>query len=389
MIAYFRSLIPSSRIVQFCLLTFFIGAVSIAALYILPHSQFLNIVMEWFTAYFYYVLLGTFLLYITFEDHTLSLEVKCIMWAAFAGGTVFSELLKLFFMADRPLVTDLTLSRELTYSFPSSHTASIFSLLPIFFFSQKKYFYPLFILGILVGFSRIYVGVHFYSDVLGGMLTGLLSGSLCYLIGMQFVQMKRLQALFKHDKEIRRQIAHLLFGVVLVVLLHFQYISSGTLLFLLIAGGIAILSIKKWKHIPLLSPVLHFFERAHHIEVFPGRGIFCFILGSFLSTLFFPLHIAEASILILAFGDSITNVAGKYFGKIHLPYNTKKCLEGPLIASIFSTIAASYFVGFPHAFIATAVAMFVETLPLYFGEIEIDDNVTIPVIAGFVLFILG
>ncbi|MFN7161150.1 MAG: phosphatase PAP2 family protein [Candidatus Gracilibacteria bacterium] len=390
MIADLPSFLPTSQVSRFAVLTFLVSSLSIALLYILlGRSYILDVSMEWLTAYFYYVFLGAFLLTITFEDKSLSIEAKCMLWLAFAGGTALSEALKLFFMADRPIVTELTLSREISYSFPSSHTASIFSILPIFFFKQRKYFYPLVVLGILVGFSRMYVGVHFYADVLGGMIAGLLTGILCYYLGEHLSSMKKFQALLEHDKEIRRQVAHLGFGLIIVALLQVQFISAGTLLFLLLVGSLAILCIKKWKNIPVLYPILSFFERAHHIEVFPGRGMFFFVLGSFLSVLLFPLHIAQASILILAFGDSITNVAGKYFGKIRLPYNTKKCLEGPLIASIFSTIAASYFVGFPHALIATLIAMTVETLPLYFGDLEIDDNLTIPLVAALVLFILN
>lgn len=385
----FQIFIRPTRVSHFALLTFFVSSISIALLYmVLGRSHFLDISMEWFTAYFYYVGLGAFLLYITFEDAQLALETKLMLWLAFISGTALSEGLKLFFMADRPMITEFTLSREISYSFPSSHTASIFALLPLFFFKQRKYFYVLLILGILVGFSRIYVGVHFFSDVLGGILTGLIAGIGCYYLGDALSRMERVQYLFKHDKEIRRQIAHLCFGVILVILLQTHFISASTLFILLLCGSLAVLSVKKWKYIPLLSPILNFFERAHHIEVFPGRGMFYFVLGSFLSVLLFPLHIALASILILAFGDSITNVAGKYLGKFRLPYNTKKCIEGPLIASIFSTIAASYFVSLPHALIATAIAMTVETLPLYFGELEIDDNLTIPLVAAAVLFIL-
>jgi dolichol kinase len=124
------------------------------------------------------------------------------------------------------------------------------------------------------------------------------------------------------------------------------------------------------------------------MEKFPGRGAFYFILGSFLVTLFLPLPIALASILILALGDSFTNIIGRYFGKIHLPYNPKKTIEGPLFGFVLAGIGGSFFVSPLASFVASFVAMAVETLPLRIGSFEIDDNLTIPVVAGVVMWMM-
>lgn len=68
------------------------------------------------------------------------------------------------------LLTDCNTS----YSFPSSHAVNIFAA--AFFFSQPlKKLSPLFfgIAGI-VGYSRIYIGIHYPLDVIGGAAIGLL-----------------------------------------------------------------------------------------------------------------------------------------------------------------------------------------------------------------------
>ena len=60
------------------------------------------------------------------------------------------------------------------YSFPSGHTAASFVI--VFFRHIKKYFIPVFIIGILIAFSRMYLSVHYPSDILAGLIIGIFSG---------------------------------------------------------------------------------------------------------------------------------------------------------------------------------------------------------------------
>lgn len=61
------------------------------------------------------------------------------------------------------------------YSFPSGHTGSSFAAgVMLFLICPKKYGVPALILAFLISISRLYVGVHYPTDVLGGMLTGTL-----------------------------------------------------------------------------------------------------------------------------------------------------------------------------------------------------------------------
>jgi undecaprenyl-diphosphatase len=61
-----------------------------------------------------------------------------------------------------------------SFSFPSSHAVNIFAA--AFFLSQpfKKYSIPIYILAALVGYSRIYIGIHYPLDVIGGAGIGLI-----------------------------------------------------------------------------------------------------------------------------------------------------------------------------------------------------------------------
>lgn len=67
------------------------------------------------------------------------------------------------------------LLERLQYSFPSGHTSIYFSAIPILAFVLGKWWaWTLF--AVLVGFSRLYVGAHFLSDVIFGAILGLVIG---------------------------------------------------------------------------------------------------------------------------------------------------------------------------------------------------------------------
>lgn len=61
------------------------------------------------------------------------------------------------------------------YSFPSGHTSASFAAGVVFLkWMKKRYGVPLFGIALLIAFSRLYLGVHYPSDVLGGAIIGTL-----------------------------------------------------------------------------------------------------------------------------------------------------------------------------------------------------------------------
>lgn len=70
------------------------------------------------------------------------------------------------------------------YGFVSSHAANAFGA-AIFFsllLRNRWFTWALFIWAVITSYSRIYLGVHFPTDILGGMVVGLLSGACCFLL---------------------------------------------------------------------------------------------------------------------------------------------------------------------------------------------------------------
>ena len=63
------------------------------------------------------------------------------------------------------------------FSFPSGHTAAAFVVLTVIASIYSWLFIPLFVLAVTIGASRIYLGVHYPSDVLAGAVLGLCCGN--------------------------------------------------------------------------------------------------------------------------------------------------------------------------------------------------------------------
>lgn len=103
------------------------------------------------------------------------------LWLSVFGGLLLNKLLKLVFHRARPHFHDAVQSLT-SYSFPSGHTmiATVFYGALAVFVSANSKSWPLRIFSVaiamalimLVAFSRIYLGAHYLSDVLGAMAEG-------------------------------------------------------------------------------------------------------------------------------------------------------------------------------------------------------------------------
>ncbi|MFA5987808.1 MAG: phosphatase PAP2 family protein [Candidatus Paceibacterota bacterium] len=107
----------------------------------------------------------------------------CILWAILFFGIVSSSIIKV--LVDRPR-PELAYIVETSKSFPSNHVVGVVIFWGFVFYLLNKYFSEkamwlpgvtswLFVFFvILMSLSRLYLGVHYLSDVIGGVFIGMI-----------------------------------------------------------------------------------------------------------------------------------------------------------------------------------------------------------------------
>ena len=113
----------------------------------------------------------------TREIHQREENQKAVIGASISLGiaTGIVRIFNLFYVSPRPftqLPTNLLFYQPTDPSFPSQSTAVIFAIAVAILLADRKAGAFLLFLAFLHGFSRIYVGVHYPSDILGGAAIG-------------------------------------------------------------------------------------------------------------------------------------------------------------------------------------------------------------------------
>lgn len=141
-------------------------------------NVFLNPVMKFITslgnAGFIWIVIAVILCVIVRYRKTGVTCIAALLWSLFINNL----FLKHFIARSRPfdVISGLEplIARPTDFSFPSGHTACSFAVgflllrkLP------KKYGIPAFVLAVLISLSRLYVGVHYPSDVIAGAVSGI------------------------------------------------------------------------------------------------------------------------------------------------------------------------------------------------------------------------
>ena len=128
----------------------------------------------------YLILIAPIIIIIYIWTHDKKREaIKDIVYMSVASGVAWgiAHILKNTFKTLRPEVAhDILLKSESVYAFPSGHTTFFFALATVLYFHHKRLAYATYIIGLAVGIARVYIGVHYPIDIIGGIVLGILVG---------------------------------------------------------------------------------------------------------------------------------------------------------------------------------------------------------------------
>ena len=99
----------------------------------------------------------------------LVLEVICC-------NLVLKPLVARIRPCDVNTAVQLLIARPDDFSFPSGHIGASFAAVAALYTSRNRLWIPSLILAVLIAFSRLYLYVHYPSDVLAGVVIGIMAG---------------------------------------------------------------------------------------------------------------------------------------------------------------------------------------------------------------------
>ena len=140
------------------------------------------------------IIILTIVLFIAIKNKKIAISVVINLIVI----TILNNLLKIIFLRPRPDVNNLIL--ESGYSFPSGHSATGMAFYGYLIYliykyvNNKKIKIPLIIflslIIVAIGLSRIYLGVHYTSDVLGGFLLAIVYLIIFITISNKYIEKK-------------------------------------------------------------------------------------------------------------------------------------------------------------------------------------------------------
>ncbi len=142
-------------------------------------SEVLNIIISFFSfagddGFIWMVLICTLMMSKKYR------KIGCIAACAFLLSRITVDILKPLIARPRPFEElshlKIYIDRPTTYSFPSGHAITSFATIGVLINTLKNNFYKigLVLLALFITFSRLYLLVHYPSDILIGMMLGLI-----------------------------------------------------------------------------------------------------------------------------------------------------------------------------------------------------------------------
>lgn len=147
------------------------------------HTPVLNYLMIFITSLgnggFIWIVAAIYLLFQ--NNNKLKREGFTLAVALIIFSVIGLLILKPIIASPRPFTiadVNLLIKEPMGFSFPSGHTGSSFAAATIIYFYNKKIGVSALILAALIAFSRLYLFVHYPTDIIAGIILGIAAGNL-------------------------------------------------------------------------------------------------------------------------------------------------------------------------------------------------------------------
>ncbi len=140
-------------------------------------SQLFDAFIVFLASYLQYFLGVIFFLFLYFSAYLKKKKVHIFLMTIISiiiARLGITEIIRFFYHRPRPFIIYKVyqLFSENDWSFPSGHSAFFFAMAVAIYLYNKKWGIWFFIAAVMMNISRIIAGVHYPSDILGGMIVG-------------------------------------------------------------------------------------------------------------------------------------------------------------------------------------------------------------------------
>ena len=143
-------------------------------------SRLLDFLGIFFSDYFGYLLVLTALVIVAMENDWRKrfINFSALALSLIISRGIITEAIRAIYYRPRPFLAlnFEPLIAEVNHgAFPSGHAAFYFAFAGVIWLLDKKWGWRFFIGAVLIGLARVFVGVHWPLDIVGGAIVGLAS----------------------------------------------------------------------------------------------------------------------------------------------------------------------------------------------------------------------
>lgn len=159
-------------------------------------SEYIDYVMILFSNKYVWIPLYIYLIFLLwkYDKKNFTINIVICSGSVIVADFITSSIMKPYFERLRPCqdnsmldLINIVSGCGKKFSFASSHASTTFSLATIFFYITRGDIKLLFLWSLLIGYSRIYLGVHYFLDVIIGFLVGFLTSMVIYRISKKYL----------------------------------------------------------------------------------------------------------------------------------------------------------------------------------------------------------